>query len=207
LSGRLVVVSGPSGSGKSTLLRRVVARPELRVRLSVSATTRPARPGERHAEDYFFLTREAFEQARDRGEFLEWAEVHGNCYGTPAAPVREALEAGWCVILEIDVQGAMQVRQRVPAAFLVFIDVPSFEALETRLRARATDDEATIQRRLATARWEIEQAGHYDDRVLNGELDQAENDLVSVLVQHGCQRERLPCTNTPATLGPGAQGG
>ena len=107
LPGRLVVVSGPSGSGKSTLVRRVLARPEVAVRLSVSATTRAPRPGEEPGRDYFFLSREAFEEARDRGEFLERAEVHGNLYGTPAGPVRADLEAGRCVLLEIDVQGAL----------------------------------------------------------------------------------------------------
>jgi guanylate kinase len=188
LPGRLIVISGPSGSGKSTLVRRLVKRPELRVQLSVSATTRAPRPGERDGVDYIFLTREEFDAARASGEFLEWAEVHGNLYGTPAAPVRAALAAGICVALEIDVQGALQVRQRVPNAILVFIDVPSFSALEVRLRARASDDEATIERRLAGARWEIEQASHYQYRVLNAELDQAVDELVYLCVQLGCQR-------------------
>jgi guanylate kinase len=188
LPGRLFVVSGPSGSGKSTLVRRLVAHPELWVQLSVSTTTRPARPGERDGVDYFFLSRDEFEAARDRGEFLEWAQVHGNLYGTPVAPVRKALATGVCELLEIDVQGGFQVRERVPNSVLVFIDVPSFSELEDRLRARASDDEAQIERRLAGARWEIEQAARYDHRVLNAEIDQAVDDLVAVCIQHGCQR-------------------
>jgi guanylate kinase len=186
LAGRLVVVSGPSGSGKSTLVRRALGRPELRAELSVSATTRAPRPGEEHGREYYFLTRPAFEEARARGEFLECAEVHGNLYGTPAAPVRAALELGRCVILEIDVQGALLVRQRVPSALLVFVNVPSFAELEARLRARATESEDTIARRLANARWEFDQAGRYDRQVMNRELGQAVDDLVALLTRHGC---------------------
>jgi guanylate kinase len=188
LPGRLFVISGPSGSGKSTLIRRLVERPELRLRLSVSATTRPPRPGERDGIDYIFLDREAFESARARGEFLEWAEVFGNLYGTPALPVRNALASGHCEVLEIDVQGALQVRQRVPNAVLIFIDAPDLAALEARLRARASDDAATIGRRLAGARWELEQASRYDHRILNADIDQAVDDLVALCIQHGCQR-------------------
>jgi guanylate kinase len=188
LPGRLFVVSGPSGSGKSTLVRRLVARTDLRAQLSVSATTRPPRPGERHGADYYFLTREEFEAARERGEFLEWAEVFGHLYGTPAAPVREALASGICEVLEIDVQGGLQVRERVPNAVLVFIDVPDLSELEARLRARGSDDDATIERRLAGARREIEQASRYDYRVLNADVDQAVEDLAALFIQHGCQQ-------------------
>lgn len=187
MPGRLIVVSGPSGSGKSTLVRRLLRHSELKLRLSVSATTRKPRPGEVHGKDYYFLTRPEFEAGRHRGEFLEWAEVHGNLYGTPLEPVRQSLQDGWCVILEIDVQGALLVRKSLPDALLIFIDVPGIAALEARLRARATDDEATIVRRLEAARRELEQADHYDVRVLNETLDQAETDLVALLIQHGCQ--------------------
>ena len=186
LPGRLIVVSGPSGSGKSTLVRRVLARPEVSARLSISATTRAPRPGEEPGRDYFFLSREAFEEARARGEFLASAEVHGNLYGTPAGPVRADLEAGRCVLLEIDVQGAMIVRERVPSALLVFIHTPSLAELEGRLRARATDDEATISRRLANARRELEQTTRYDKQVMNADLDQAVEDFVMLLIHYGC---------------------
>jgi guanylate kinase len=148
LPGRLIVVSGPSGSGKTSIVRKVVARPDARARLSVSATTRPPRPGEQDGREYVFHSRAEFEARRDRREFLEWAEVHGNLYGTPAAPVRESLASGECVILEIDVQGGMQVLGRYPATVLVFVTTPDFAILEGRLRGRKTEDEATVRRRL-----------------------------------------------------------
>jgi guanylate kinase len=184
LSGRLIVVSGPSGSGKSTLVRRALLRPEVRAQRSISATTRTPRPGEADGSDYFFLSREQFEAMRS--QFLEWAEVHGQWYGTPAEPVRAALVRGVCVLLVIDVQGALQVRERVPGAWLVFIDVPSLATLEQRLRLRATDDEASIHRRLANARRELQSAARYDVRIVNDDLDRAVDDLVSVLTRQGC---------------------
>ncbi len=186
LPGRLVVVSGPSGSGKSTLVRRVLTRPEVAVRLSISATTRAPRLGEEPGRDYLYLSREAFEGARARGEFLETAEVHGNLYGTPVGPVRADLEAGRCVLLEIDVQGGLIVREKVPSALLVFIHAPNLDELEGRLRARATEDEATIARRLTNARRELEQTSRYDKQVINADLDQAVDDFVMLLIQNGC---------------------
>jgi guanylate kinase len=187
LPGRLIVVSGPSGSGKSTLVRRLLERPGLRVTVSVSATTRAPRPGEVPGRDYIFLTREEF--GRIRGGLLESAEVHGNLYGTPAEPVRRAMADGTCVFLVIDVQGAFQVRRKVPNAFLVFVQVPGPEVLESRLRARGTDDEATIQRRLVTARRELELAPQYNVQVINDDLDRAVVELASILVQNGCAVE------------------
>jgi guanylate kinase len=186
LPGRLVVVSGPSGSGKSTLVRRALERPGVQAELSISATTRAPRPGEVHGQHYYFETREAFEQARGRGAFLESAEVHGNLYGTPIEPVHAALASGRCVILEIDVQGGLMVRERVPAALLVFINVPSFAELEARLRTRATESEETITRRLVNARWELDQSARYDLQIMNHELDQAVDELVALLNQLGC---------------------
>ncbi|HEX8202961.1 MAG TPA: guanylate kinase [Isosphaeraceae bacterium] len=184
LPGRLIVVSGPSGSGKSTLVRRLLERPGIRAQISVSATTRPPRPGEQADRDYYFRTREEFEATR--GQLLEWAEVHGHLYGTPAEPVREALERGVCVLLVIDVQGAMAVRQRVPNALLVFIQVPSLDLLEARLRARGTDDEATIARRLANARKELALADRYDVQLINDDLDRAVEELAGLLTRNHC---------------------
>ncbi|AGA25872.1 guanylate kinase [Singulisphaera acidiphila] len=186
LPGRLIVISGASGSGKSTLVRLALRRPEVKTRLSISATTRAPRPGEEEGREYFFFSRQAFEEQRERGQFLESAEVHGNLYGTPAGPVRERLARGECVLLEIDVQGALLVKEKVPAALLIFINVPSFAILESRLRDRATDSDETIARRLANARWELDQVHRYDFQLMNSELDQAVNDLVALLVQHGC---------------------
>lgn len=186
LPGRLIVVSGPSGSGKTTIVRRVVARPDTKAKLSTSATTRPPRPGEQDGREYFFHTREAFEEARDRGEFLEWAEVHGNLYGTPAGPVRGSLERGECVILEIDVQGGTQVVERYPATVLVFVTTPDFAVLEERLRGRQTEDEATVERRLENARREVAMGERYHHRITNEDLDRAVDDLASLLHRLGC---------------------
>jgi guanylate kinase len=184
LPGRLVVLSGPSGSGKSTLVKRLLERPGLRLAVSVSATTRPPRPGERPDHDYFFLSPEQFEKIRPT--LLESAEVHGYFYGTQEGPVRAALREGTCVILVIDVQGGFQVRKKVPNALLVFVEVPSLEVLEARLRARGTDDEATIQRRLNNARREIGLAKSYDFHVVNDDLERSVDALAAILAENHC---------------------
>jgi len=186
LPGRLIVVSGPSGSGKTTMVRAVVTRPEIKARLSISATTRPPRPGEQHGREYYFVDLHEFEQMRDRGELLESAEVHGNLYGTPIEPVRDSLVRGECVILEIDVQGGVQVADRLPATVLVFVSTPSFPALEQRLRSRLTEDEATIRQRLANARDEVARGEAYHHRLINEDLDQAIDDLANLLSRLGC---------------------
>ena len=186
LPGHLVVISGPSGSGKSTLVRRILQRPEVRATLSVSATTRRPRPGEMHGVQYFFIGRADFEAMRDRGELFESAEFAGNLYGTPIGPVVEELKAGGCVILEIEVQGALLVRDRVPSALFLFIDAPRFWELEKRLRARGTEDDAAIHRRLVRARWERDHAHCYDAVLINDDLDETTQRLVNLLVQHGC---------------------
>jgi guanylate kinase len=178
------VISGPSGSGKSTLVQRLLARPELRLRVSISATTRAARPGEEDGRDYYFTTPERFEKMR--ADLLESAQVHGNFYGTPAGPARRAMAQGFCVLLVIDVQGAMQVREKVPGCLLVFIQVPDLEVLRRRLRLRGCDSEAAIERRIENAKHEIGWAGHYDVQVINDDLDRAAQELASVLVAHGC---------------------
>ena len=183
LPGRLVVISGPSGSGKTTIVRRVVAD---RVKLSVSATTRAARPGETDGEDYFFLDRKRFAAAVEAGSMLEWAEVHGNWYGTPALPVRRSLEAGDCVLLEIDVQGGFQVLERFPATVLVFVNTPSFPILEDRLRSRSTEGEAAIVRRLDNARREIALGASYHHQIINEDLDRAIQALSDLIIRLGC---------------------
>jgi guanylate kinase len=184
LRGRLIVISGASGSGKSTLVERLIGRPELRLQVSVSATTRAPRPHEQPDRDYYFLSVEQFQQIRS--DLLESALVHGHFYGTPAEPVRRAMAQGICVALVIDVQGGLQVRQKVPGALLIFVHVSSLEVLENRLRARGTDDPASIERRLANARREIEMSGCYDISVVNDDLDRAVEELVSILVANGC---------------------
>ena len=173
--GLLLVISGPSGSGKTSIARAVEER--LDAVFSVSATTRPRSDSERRGRDYEFLTEEAFEDLVDRGEFLEHARVYGrHRYGTPRKPIQRHLDAGRLVILDIDVQGALQVRQAMPDALLVFVLPPGDEELEHRLRNRGRDDEQSIQLRLAEARREIEvglHSGAYDEQIVNDDLDRA----------------------------------
>jgi guanylate kinase len=182
--GRVIVISGPSGSGKSTLVGRLLARADLRLAVSVSATTRLPRPGEVADHDYVFMSPEEFQS--QKGGMLETADVHGHSYGTPAASVRRWIAEGRCVLLVIDVQGGFQVRCKVPGTILIFIEPPSLESLEKRLRLRGTDDDDTIARRLANARRELEAARSYDFHVINDELDRAERELASILLQKGC---------------------
>ncbi len=184
--GRLIVLSGASGSGKSTLVDRLLGRPGIRVRRSISATTRSPRGGESDGVSYFFRTRVEFEAGRDRGEFLESAEVHGHLYGTPIGPVRSSLGAGTCVILVIDVQGALNVREMIPEALLIFVHAPSPELLEARLRSRGTDDETTIERRLANARREVALADRYDHQITNDDLDRVVDELAAILTRNHC---------------------
>ena len=178
-SGRLIVVSGPTASGKSTLWRRLVQRPG--VAFSVSATTRPPRAGETDGQDYFFITPEEFERRAGAGEFLEWARVHGRFYGTPRAGVEAALATGRDVVLEIDVQGAAQIRRSGLPAVSIFVMPPSYEVLEQRLRARGTEDESEIQRRLTVVRSEMAEAPHYDHQVVNDDLNRMVAEVEAIL--------------------------
>ena len=169
--GRLLVVSGPGGVGKGTVVAALArARPELAV--SVSATTRPPRTGEVDGRHYHFLSAAAFDALVAADGFLEWAEFNGHRYGTPWTSIRDPLAASRPVVLEIDIQGARQVRAAFPDAVLVFLAPPSPEALEARLRRRG-DDAGTITRRLAIARWELAQADDFDHVVVNDRLDDA----------------------------------
>ncbi len=181
--GRLFVISGPSGVGKGTLVSRLAEEPGIWV--SVSATTRDPRPGEVDGSDYFFMDRDAFlDKAAAKG-FIEWAEYSGNCYGTPKDTVEEHLEAGEDVILEIEVQGALQIKEQLPEARLVFVLPPSLEVLEERLRGRGTETEEVIQRRLATARLELDEKMKYDYQLVNDDLDEAFHALKTYIGQTG----------------------
>ena len=171
LPGQLVVVSGPSGSGKSSILRSVLKDPEVNVRLSVSATTREPRPGESPGVDYEFMDPDEFLAARDHGEFLEWAEYNHHHYGTPSTPVYNALAAGLSVLLEIEVNGARQIRQHAPSSLFVFIKTPSFRNLEERLLKRGTETEASTLRRLRKAREELAEAHWYDEILINDDFE------------------------------------
>lgn len=169
---QLTVLSGPSGVGKGTLVRALLARhPELW--LSVSATTRPPREGEVEGEHYFFLTPERFAQQVHAEGFLEWATFAGQSYGTPREPVERRLAAGQPVLLEIELEGARQVRRTFPAGRQIFVAPPSFAELERRIRGRGTDAEEAIQRRLARAREELAAAAEFDAVLVNGGLEAA----------------------------------
>jgi guanylate kinase len=178
--GRLIVVSGPSGAGKSSLIREALgAVPELAY--SVSATTRPARPGEVDGEHYVFLSREEFERWIDKGKFLEWAPYSGNLYGTLEGKVQEMLDAGRSVILEIELQGARQVRQKRPDAVMVFVRAPSLEETRRRLSGRATETAEAMETRLATAVGEVAARDEFDYEVVNGEWERARRDMIEIM--------------------------
>ena len=179
-TGRLLVVSGASGSGKSTVVKHLATQSHLTPYVSISATTRPSRQGEEHGREYYFLSREEFEELQKADELLEHAEVHGNYYGTPAKPVFERINGGGLAILEIDVQGAKQVKERLPQSLFVFIHAPNMETLESRLRGRGTDSEAVIEKRLENARKEIEQSHWYDHQIINDQLERAVGELVAL---------------------------
>ena len=182
--GRLVVISGPSGVGKSTIVREALARTG--AAYSVSVTTRRPRPGEVDGRDYRFASREAFEKMIADGALLEWAEVHGALYGTPRRPVEEALAAGRTVILEIDVQGGLQVRRKMPDATGVLIEPPSDAELMRRLAGRGTEGPEAVRRRFDKAKEEIRlarQSGAYEYNVVNDDLERATRQVVDILVQ------------------------
>ena len=178
--GRLIVVSGPSGAGKSTLIREALeAVPELAY--SVSATTRKPRDGEVDGRDYVFLSREKFEKWIKEGRFLEWAEYSGNLYGTPEGKVEEFLGDGFSVILEIELQGARLVRKNRPDAVMVFVRAPSLEVTRRRLEGRATEDSEALEKRMTTALKEVAARDEFDYEVVNGEREQAREDMINTM--------------------------
>jgi len=177
--GSLFVLCAPSGTGKSTLVRRLTAE-FANIRFSVSWTTRAPRPGEVHGRDYVFAAKEDFLRKVERGFFAEWAEVHGNCYGTPLEFTRELAQQGFDVLFDIDVQGARQLKANLPEACYVFLLPPSRAALEARLRGRGTDDEATIQKRLRNAGGELTAADMFDHWIVNDDIETAYDGLRAV---------------------------
>ena len=172
MRGKLFVVSGPSGVGKNTLLNAVVAR-SVHVRYSISATSRAMRPGEVDGKSYYFVTREQFEKLIADDALLEYAEYVGNYYGTPLQPIREAIEAGTDIVMDVDVVGALKIKKRVPSAVLIFITAPSFEEIRSRLVHRGDVAPEIMAERLEHAKWEYAQAYQYDYTVMNDTVDHA----------------------------------
>lgn len=188
--GVLFILSAPSGAGKTTISRRAIAEiPGLE--MSISCTTRPPRPGERDGADYHFLTPEEFTRRRDAGGFAEWAKVHDALYGTPREPIETALAEGRDVLLDIDVQGARQMKSGYPQAVAVFVLPPSLAELERRLRARATDAEDVIRRRLARAREEIDERWSYDYGIVNADLEASVRRFAAIVEAERCRTSRL----------------
>lgn len=186
--GLLVIITGCSGVGKGTIVRELLKRDENN-RLSVSATTRAPRPGETDGEHYFFMTRAQFEDLKNANGFLEHAEFCENYYGTPKKAVDDMIADGKNVILEIEVQGGAQVKRLRPDSISIFILPPSFEELENRLRGRGTEDEETIQRRLAASEAELKIASSYDYRVVNDDLESAITQVLNIIHTEREKRE------------------
>lgn len=184
-SGRLIVITGPSGVGKGTLLQALLQRhPELK--LSISATTRSPRTGEVDGVNYYFISRQQFDLMVSEDEFIEWAEFANNCYGTPKRSVQQQLASGEWVILEIELEGARQVRQSFPEAYRIFILPPSIAELESRIRGRGQDSDDAIDRRLQRAKAEIDAANEFDVQIINDvfneALDRLEETVFSTIV-------------------------
>lgn len=178
--GNVIIIAAPSGAGKSSLVHALLAQDDS-LKLSISCTTRAPRPGEKEGEHYYFVDQAQFDTLKDNNELLEWAHVHGNFYGTPARPIIEQLQAGHDVILEIDWQGARQVRRFFPDAIGIFILPPSIEALEERLRKRGQDSESVITRRLLAAGGEMAHVTEFPYVIINQDFNVALKELQAIV--------------------------
>jgi len=182
MSGRLFVITAPSGAGKTSLINALL-KEDPRLKLSVSYTTRPPRPGEQDGREYHFVDDATFLAMRERGEFLESAEVHGNRYGTSRKAIADTLAKGQDLVLEIDWQGARQVRALYPGCVGIFIHPPSIEELERRMRARAQDSDAVIRRRMQNARDELAHAGEFEYAIINKDFETARHELAEIVLK------------------------
>ncbi len=178
--GTLFVISSPSGGGKSTIISHLLDQ-EDNLYYSVSATTRKPRKGEKDGDDYHFITREEFEAKIKNNEFIEWAEVHNNLYGTLKSEIDKALEKGRNVILDIDVQGGESIKKIIPDSVLIFLMPPSIEVLENRLKKRGTESELSLKQRLKAAKHEIKYADKYDFQVINNKLEDTVNEVKTII--------------------------
>ena len=188
--GTLLVLSGPSGTGKGTVCGVVRDHLGDAVRYSISATTRKPRTGEEHGREYFFFSKEEFEALRDQNGFLEWAQVYDNYYGTPRAFVEEVLASGKDCILEIDPQGALQVREATDEAVLVFIAPPSLEELRNRLTGRGTESALEVEKRLSCAESELGYRDKYDYIIINDDVETAAAKMEAILLAEKCRSGR-----------------
>lgn len=189
--GLLIVLSGPSGVGKGTVRAAVFANNQFQYVYSVSATTRAQRPGEVDGKDYYFVSREEFETMIQNEDLLEYAEYVGNYYGTPIQKIEENLAAGHDVFLEIEVQGAMKVKERMPEGIFIFLAPPNLEELESRITGRGTDAAHVIQERMATAKEEIELIQHYDYVVVNDQVQHAVDKINAIIQSEHLKVERV----------------
>ena len=189
--GLLIVLSGPSGVGKGTVRAAVFANNQFQYVYSVSATTRAQRPGEVDGKDYYFVSREEFETMIQNEDLLEYAEYVGNYYGTPIQKIEENLAAGHDVFLEIEVQGAMKVKERMPEGIFIFLAPPTLEELESRITGRGTDAAHVIQERMATAKEEIELMQHYDYVVVNDQVQHAVDKINAIIQSEHLKVERV----------------
>jgi len=186
--GLLVVISAPSGGGKTTVIRKVLASGNGNFRYSISATTRPLRAGEVDGQDYHFLSLEKFEDKKEQGEYVEWAEVHGNYYATPRKPIEKWLNEGKTVFLDLDVNGGLEVKEYFnDSALLIFIKPPSIESLVQRLRSRKTETQHEIDKRLKRVPEEMHKSQRYDYQILNEDLDNTKTEILEIIRNHNCQ--------------------
>ncbi|WP_126993837.1 guanylate kinase [Thermosipho globiformans] len=190
MKGTLFVVSGPSGVGKTSIISALMNKLE-NIVFSVSCTTRPPRPGEVDGVDYFFVSRDKFIEMREKGEFLEWAEVHGNLYGTPKKFVLENIEKGNRIILDIDVQGALQVKRNFDDAVFIFVAPPSYEVLKERLLKRGTENSQSMLKRLENAKWEMSKIVEFDYLIVNSDLEKSILAMKSIITAESYRTRRI----------------
>lgn len=188
--GLLIVISGPSGAGKGTLCRVLLERNK-ELKLSVSCTTRSPRAAEREGINYFFITKEKFHEMKEKDEFLEYAEVYGNFYGTPMSYVNKTLEAGNDVILEIDIQGALKVKNKYPDGVFIFIIPPTMDELKNRIKKRGSETEESLLRRFRSAFEELNYLSSYNYVVINDKIEPAVNKLENIISAERCRVDRV----------------